>query len=136
MRTAFTLFSLLALLAACGSSDPAATIVGTWGLDVTAVEQEGAGLTEPMAKKMHENKLAMFRAMRVTLGADGRIELTGTPGDAKGTYKVDGVEGDDLTVTITYEGRAPETSSIHVQGGDRITMTSADKTLTFPLVRK
>ena len=64
------------------------------------------------------------------------IELTGTPGDAQGTYKVDGVEGDDLTVTITYEGRAPETSSIHVQGGDRITMTSADKTLTFPLVRK
>ena len=132
----FAALSLLAALSGCGSQDPREVLVGTWGADLTIVEQEGAKLSEPMAARMHKLKLDAMRGMRMTIGGGGAVQLTGTPTDAVGTYSVDAVDGDTLTVTITYDGRAPETSMFQVLGSDRVVMTNVGKTVTIPLLRK
>ena len=66
----FAALSLLAALSGCGSQDPREVLVGTWGADLTIVEQEGAKLSEPMAARMHKLKLDAMRGMRMTIGGD------------------------------------------------------------------
>lgn len=127
--------SMCVTLSGCGSQDPRDALIGTWGADVTVVEQEGAKLSGQMAA-MHKIKLDAMRAMRMTLGGDGSVQLSGTPADAVGSYKIDAVDGEALTVTITYDGRAPETSRFTFEGADRVVMTNPDNTVTIPMLRK
>ena len=132
----FASSSCLLLLAGCGSPAPNEAVVGTWGLDVTAIEAEGASLTDAMQKKMHQNKVAAFRAMRLELGADGRFQRSGTPFDGSGTYELGVSEGDRVSVTFRPYVGSPETSTIMIQGRDRIVLVSTDGSVSFPLVRR
>ena len=68
--------------------------------------------------------------------APSRVVTRSPSAHAVGTYSVDAVDGDTLTVTITYDGRAPETSMFQVLGSDRVVMTNVGKTVTIPLLRK
>ena len=132
----FASSSCLLLLAGCGSPAPNEAVVGTWGLDVTAIEAEGASLTDAMQKKMHQNKVAAFRAMRLELGADGRFQRSGTPFDGAGTFELGAAGGDTVSVTFRPDGGAAETSTIRIQGHGRIVHVSPDGSVSFPLVRR
>ena len=139
MKSCFStlvLASSCLLLAGCGSPAPREAVVGTWGLDVSAIEAEGASLTDAMQLKMHQNKLAAFRAMRLELGADGSFRRVGTPFDGAGTYELGEVTGDTVAVTFRYEGRAPEVSKVKVESRDNIVLASPDGSVSFPLVRR
>lgn len=128
--------SCLLILTGCGSTEPREAVVGTWGLDVSAIEAEGASLTEAMQKKMHQNKVAAFRAMRLELDADGSFRRTGTPFDGAGSYELGAVDGDTISVTFRYAGRTPEVSKVKVLGRDRMVLVSPDGSVSFPLVRR
>ena len=132
----FASSSCLLLLAGCGSPAPNEAVVGTWGLDVSAIEAEGASLTDAMQKKMHQNKVAAFRAMRLELGADGRFQRSGTPFDGAGTFELGAADGDTVSVTFRPDGGAAETSTIRIQGHGRIVLVSPDGSVSFPLVRR
>ncbi|MGC6486520.1 MAG: hypothetical protein ACON4Z_02660 [Planctomycetota bacterium] len=135
-RLLLALSPCLLALSGCGSKAPREAVVGTWGLDVSAIEAEGASLTDAMQKKMHQNKLAAFRAMRLELGADGSFRRVGTPFDGAGAYELGAVDGDTVSVTFRYEGRAPEVSKVRVLGDDRIVLVSPDGSVSFPLIRR
>ena len=126
----------LSIFTSCGVGDPREVIVGSWGLDVTVVEEAGKKLSEPMAVRMHQMKLEAMRGMRLTLAADGAAMMSGAQGDQRGSYTVDKVNGDKVTVTITYEGGRPDTSVFQVHGSDRMTMVPGDQSVTLPLIRK
>ena len=137
-KPALCLFACLTLsvFTGCGVGDPREVIVGAWGLDVTVVEEDGKKLSEPMAVRMHQMKLEAMRGMRLTLAADGTATMSGAQGNQRGAYTVDKVDGDKVTVTITYEGGRPDMTVFQVHSSDRITMVPGDRTVTLPLIRK
>lgn len=132
----FFALAALTIFSGCGAGEPDKALVGSWGLDVTVVEEEGKKLADPLAARIHTMKLEALRGMRLTLSADGVATMTGAQGDQRGRYTIDAVDGDKVTVTITYDGSPPDTTLFEVHSSDRVTMIPGDRTVTLPLLRR
>ena len=130
------LSSLVAVMSGCGDQDPRQALVGSWGVDVTVVEDAGASLDSEMAKRMHAKKLEAMRAIRLTFGAGGEFECVGLPPFSGGTYSVDQVEGRAAKVTIVDGSQSSTTFDVELLSADQMSMTSDDKVLSFTMLRR
>lgn len=130
------LSSLVAVMSGCGHQDPQQALIGSWGVDVTAVEDAGASLNGEMAKRMYAKRLEAMRAIRLTFGAGGEFECVGFPPFTGGTYSVDQVEGRAAKVTIVDRSQPPMTFAVELLSADQMSMTSDDKVLSFNLLRR
>lgn len=129
---------LLLLPAACGSNPPEQVVVGRWGVDPEELQAELAEASKKgrLARSMAEAKAAETLKIRLELGADGKARMVGGGMDGEGTYRIDKVEGDTVTLTIAGEGSLPGTLTFTVRSDDRLTMSDPSRAWELRLLRQ
>lgn len=137
----FNIFAAIAIfcglfLTACGGGKPEEQLVGTWKADVDAIvasmkdDPKMAKMPEEMKKKMVEGISKELGSMSFEFTKDGKMIATlGKDKKTEGTYKVKNVNGKELTIEGTMDGKTQELKAT-IEGG-KLIMNIEKQKITF-----
>lgn len=135
--TCLTLLGLTALTA-CSSDPPDQVLIGTWGIDPVALEDELADAAQhgEMARRMAEARAKLTLAIRAEFDAAGNVEIVGSPIEGKGKYEVLDVTGDTVKVALKLAGQSAAEITFTATDNDHVTMADASKAWALELTRR
>ena len=125
------------LFAACDSTPPEQILIGEWAIDPdhlqkTVVEAEKHGR---VAKSMAERNAKFMAGVRATFSADGKAVMRGGNLDGEGTYVVEKVLGNVVTVAMAIKGRPPSKLIFTIIDNQRMVMSDAHQVWSMQLIR-
>ena len=134
------LVGMIALLLGPGCSKPEDSIIGTWRIDIAALEKdpEFSKLEGKTKDKALELARKMMKDMSFEFAKDGALHIKFGTLKRDGTWKLKSKKEKVLTIaTVMIEGetKKPADITIEVTGKDTVLITTPDKKI-LPFARR